>query len=401
MEDEHTIIDGDILEDTFEDKSGTFDRFAYVIVSDPSGHGTHVVPYIYARNISRVRESLTIIPMDVHPDFENYSVRGNLLQVITQNPTLLCSLVEKQDAIIPALHQELQELEQLEMLDRESARSLSQRLTAFMKTMKIGDYSGDGIFWLPENYHGDSDTLYQEPDEEYEDYMRRIICTHIKSRPLPMAHIIPVSEEKLNMVNDLISSLSNYEEDINDIIQYTHFVVLFCNRTPLNYSGLKTLMTEEFRCVKNEENVDGSAIFVFNQTQLDIHEKTIRSDRAHDNLRYYVGDYLDEMDLSHSFITGSAITASLIKTSRDYDIQSREVLIDILYPKVLTHLDPENKALLQIENINLWNIRATSDTEGIMTKGSETVSFTIQPGSDVDIAVDNTIPDEEYRAIAI
>ena len=405
---ELTVIDGDVLEDTFEEQGEVYDRFTHVIVCDLGGMAIRAVPYIYARNISRVRERMSTVAIDTHPNFKEYAIKDELLQVLTSSPEVLCSLVDKQDNIIPTLYEELVELEQLEMLDDMNAKSLGCRLNAHLKSIRIGKHTGDGIFWLPENYAGDADDIDQRSDEDYDDYMRRAICTHIKCRALPMAHIITMSEDRMNMVRHLVDSLQNYIE-VTRWVDLSYFVGINRNRATISTNALKTLMAEEFRCVKNDEVIDGNAVFVFTDNHLDAYEHTIPTTQARDNLRYYVGDFLDELDLSRSFITGSAITASIIKSSREWEYSrgsevpitaSRETIIDLLYPKVITKIASENEVKLRTENINIWHVRAVSESEGLMRKGNETISFTIKSGSDVDIVVDNTVSDEEYRTIA-
>ena len=403
MDTEHTIIDGDILEDTFEDHSGTFDRFTHVIVCNPEGVFFRAIPYIYARNITRVRECLTTISVEMYPELREYAIRDELLQMCSINPPLLCSLVDKQDEVIPAIYQELRELEQLEMLDEASAESLARRLKAFFKTIKVGNYQGDGIFWLPENYQGDADEdIQRERNEDYDSYMRRSICRHIKLRRLPMAHLIPVPEERKVMLGTIIDSLSNYRTNVAYYAQFTHYAPIFRDRSDMRLHCLKTLMAEEFRCVKNEEMVNGNSLFIFNDAMLDVRtDCTIDTKTARDHLRYYVGDYFDELDLSRSFITGSAITASIIKTIHQYshNYESREMMIDILFPKLITEFSSEDLDELKRENINLWDINALNEEEGIMTKGDKVIRFSIKSGADIDLAIDNTVSDEEYMEI--
>lgn len=397
---EYTIIDGDMLEDIFEDFSEMFDRFTHVIVCNQVGIFFRTVPYVYARNISRVRDLLRIVPLNEYPALSEYAIKDELLQLKINNPALICSLVEKQDNILPILHQELRELESLEMLEEIYARSLISRLTAFLKTVRVGNYDGDGIFWLPENYGGDSDHIEREDGEDYEDYTRRVICTHIKSRRLPMVHLIPVPEDRGRMLLELIDSLRHYPKGnlLYSIAQLSYFAPLFRNRHGTRI--FTVLMAEEFRCVKNEEKIDGNASFVFNSAQLDIVEQTVETNIAIDNLRYYVGDYFDDLDLSQSFITGSAITASLMRTNIDYIYENRELMIDLLYPKVLTQLEEKDANELRNDNINLWNINALSENQGIAVKGSKEIYFIIKSGSDVDLVIDNTVSDEDYRRIA-
>lgn len=399
----YDVIDDNLDDsDYFTNMSSEYDRFTYVIVCYPNGSFYQAVPYMYARNIARVRESLSLISVDDYIEHEQYAIKGELLKLLSLNPIMICSLIAKQDNILLSLHQELIELENLEMLDGHCAESLGKRLISFLKIVKVGNYDGDGIFWLPENYLGEeADDIEINEDEDEDDYTRRVICRHIKQVRLPMAHIIPIPQDRMNMMNELISSIGEYNTDLKRIAQLSHFVPLFRNRGDITKAGLKILMAEEFRCVKNEEYVDNKSLFIFDSEQLDMNHETIPTYQAIYNLRYYVGDYFDALDLSNSFITGSSITASLICTQRDSTYDSRETMIDLLYPKVITDIPEQVIDDLREDNINLWNINAVSDTIGIMTKGTDTIKFTIKSGSDVDIAVDNTVTDDEYAAIAI
>lgn len=271
-----------------------------------------------------------------------------------------------------------------------------------MKSIRVCNYSGEGVFWLPENYlrEGEDSEVAREDGEKYDDYMRRSICAHIKCRRLPMAHIIPIDPDRVTMMIELIDSLNNYTNNIIRHVAQSHFAPLLRSRWNINDNALKTLMADEFRCVKNEEHIDGNSCFIFDESHMKIIEKTVPIDEAHDRLLYYVGDYLQDLDMSRSFITGSAITACLIKTSVDRKINSWEERIDILYPKILTEFQPKVLEILRNENITLWNIQAISENKGVMIKGQQSHSFTIKSGSDVDIAVDNTVSDEEYHRTA-
>ena len=305
---EHTIIDGDILETTFEEFGTEFDRFNYVVVCNLEGEFFRAVPYIYARNITRVRTSLRIVSLDTHPKLREYAVRDELAQLCSPNPSLLCDLIDKQDVIIPNLHEEMRALQQLDALDHNAARSLVARLIAFMRSIRVGDTTGDGIFWLPEKYMED----VNESDDEatnaplYEEQVRLKICAHIKYRPLPMARLMPISPERATMFLDLLQELDpSARADLFGLAQVTHFAPIFRNLSKLGPNGLKTLMAEEFRCVKNDEVVDNTALFIFNSEQLDtLTARMVPTADARVNLRYYVGDYLDELDLSRSFSPG-------------------------------------------------------------------------------------------------
>jgi len=399
MDTELTIIDGDVLEDTFENIDGLFDRFSHVLICNMIGELDCVVPYIYARHILYVQNNITVVPVDTHPEQVHNSIKGELLEVRSRTPKILCSLIERQQGMITTFYDELIELRAIGSLDERSITSLAIRLGTFLKTMKVGNYSGNSIIWLPENYDNDFEIIDQGPYEEYEDFIRRTICSHIKCRRLPMAHILPVHPQTLNMLRELLFSIEPYKE-LNSAVGNSHFVMVLRDYPSITNAALKTFMAEEFRCVKNDQPIDADSMFIFEDKHLDIYGDTVVSHVARENLEYYVGDYLNKLDLSFSFITGSAITASIIRTYSERHLKSRANMIDVLYPKVLTILKPEDIKQLRRDNINLWDIRAISEKEGIMTKGKNVIRFDLHVGSDVDIAVDNTVTNEHYDSIA-
>ena len=376
------------------------DKFTHVIVCDPEGVAVGGVPYMYARNISYVTKNMAIVPSQTHPTCGKFSVRGELLQVTSHNPQAIFSLVAKQDAVVPNIHEELYDLQKLDSFDVESTRAMVNRLVCFLKSIRLQDSYGDSLYWAPENYQEEGEECEQMNGEAYEDYTRRAICSHIKSAPLPMTRITPISDDRLDMMSEIMDLFHNTHDVIEEGISYTHFAPILRNSKNIRRSALRTLMSEEFRCIKNDEYVDGNSCFVFNESHMRKVKGTVPVDEAHERMGYYVGDYLRDLDMSHSFITGSAITACIIKTGVDEKIEHWDKRIDVLYPKVLTTFDPIVHESLKNENVALWNIRAVSQTEGLMVKRGESVSFTIKDGSDVDIAVDNTVSDEEYRQIA-
>lgn len=250
----------DIDDTVFQDVGGEFDRFDYVVMFDLTGTFRNVLPYIYARNITRIREMLNVTSINTLApslviELGQYAVRDELLIISVNNPELIFSLVARQDAILPTLYQEIIDLQSAEMLDSTTAKSLRNRLEIFLQTIKVGSYEGDGIFWFPENYLGEGiedEGIVQEDDEDYENYMRRSICTHIKCRRLPMLHLFKVSDERGRMLLDLIEGISSHTnvESVFIYAQLTHFAPYFRNRIELSDRGLKTLMAEEFRCVR-------------------------------------------------------------------------------------------------------------------------------------------------------
>ena len=394
-------MDGPEIDQEIDQENITdyFDKFTYIIVCNSEGEFCREIIYIYIRNITRIKESLTIIDLESYPQLEKYAVKGKLLQYISTNPSIIYSLAQRQETIIPTLYQEFRELELLELLDDDTSRSLAQRLNLFLKTIRVANYDEENVMWSPENYEGNTEEIVRERNESYEDYMRRTICTHVKCQTVPMLNLIPYNEEMAQMLISMIDTLSNYFDKIYSNIGLTHYAPILRQIPNIGTKCLKVLMAYEFKCVKNDDYVDGNSQFVFNDQMIDMADHTISTKDSRENLQYYIGDYFTELDLSRSFITGSAITASIIMTGRDRHYESRETMIDLLYPKILTNFNSNDIENLKQENINLWNVMVTDEENGIMTKGNNTISFKIKLGADLDIAVDDTVSDDEYKQI--
>jgi hypothetical protein len=391
--------DSVILENTFSDHTGKHDYFPHLIVTDLSLNPKGVVKYIYAIYNQRIREGIGYAPAQNFPGYEEYAVNGNVIYFPSSQPDIFIGIINRRENFIPDLYQEVREAGQVEILDEATADSIIVRLISFLSTMKIGSYNGQGIMWYPENYQGSIDEAEQRPNEEYEEYTRRRICNHIKSRPLPMARFPSIPEEHIQYLNEMMSSLANHR-DITNVVSKSYFATVFRHRSDMNVFALRSLMTDEFRCIKNNEVVDNNSIFIFTDEQLDTYGTTIPTKEARNILRMYVGDYLDQLDLSRSYITGSAMTAAIIQTRRHNELKVDE-MIAIHYPVILTSMSTSDLSRFHDgENINLWNPRAISTKEGVLSKGAESISFTIRPGSDVDIAIDNSVTDEEYDQIA-
>lgn len=385
---EETLIDSERFETTFEEHGDEYDRFSYVVVFNLDGEYVDVVPYLYARSI--VYNLLTVIPVDRYPSLTQWSVHGELLQLCSHAPKTIIRLVNQRVNILNDLHQELNDLQTVGIMEQSQ---LSFKFQSYLKLINVGSHTGEGVFWLPENYMEDESDMVREYEEGYEEYMRRRICGHIRARPLPMAHLIPISHSDAVKATELVDKLGKLSK-----VENTHLVTLFKDRH-LSHNGLKTLMLEEFRCVKNELPIDGNSSFVFNREHLSNGYYTVPYDDACQNLRYYVGNYFDDLDLSQTFITGSAISASIIRSSLDGTWSDRDNLISLFYPPIITVLSKDDLAALQEDNIALWNMRLIDKDRGIITKNEVTYHFEVKSGADVDMAIDITVSDEEYYNI--
>lgn len=363
-----------------------YDRFSHIIICNIRVEAICAVPYVYTRNNFFLNKKFIVVSCELHPSFRQFAVNGELLQVISYNPTLLLSFVERRKSVIPNLHQELMELKSLKLLDEGSALMLSSYLKAFCKTINT--------LIIPFSPEHDGDLPDVNPP-----YIENVICSHIENRELPMVKILSFPQEIMTMVNDLIIELSKFSAP-TDFLIYSPFAPLF-KEIRSSKKVLDTLMADEFRCVKFGDHVDSSSPFVFNQKQIEISEVTIQQKRALKNLTHYVGEFLEELDLSKSFITGPAIAASLIISNLHINVGlSHNEIIDIFYPKLLTIIEPEAHSFLRTKNITKWNIELVSENQGVITKHDRSFYFSVKPGSSVDIAVDDTVSDEEFCSIA-
>lgn len=124
--------------------------------------------------------------------------------------------------------------------------------------------------------------------------------------------------------------------------------------------------------------------------------------------RYYVGPSFDDLDLTHSFITGSAIPACCVKNKFGWRPVEHEKFMDIFYPANYTPIQSKfNKSKLQsaLSNNQMTIEIDTKNRSGKVyptakNPDDEILHFTLQDGADVDVAVDDTLPIEKFDEIA-
>lgn len=403
---ETIMIDGDLLESTFETPRRIHDRFSHVIICGMNGENHHIFLYIYVRNFPQIINHARTVSMNDFPMYQEHAINNELLVIYIDNVNIVVDHVQRRANTINDMYAEIRQLESVGLMDVSTQEIFQSRLIAHLKSIRLNkfDEGEGGIFWCPENYMFNE--FEEEEDENEEQSVRMKICGQIKHRPLPMVNIPHLPNEEIeqmwNILNAIHYGYYQFHDEIQNHITKTHYVQIYRNCMGIPKSALNTLMSDEFRCVKNGEIINNESMFIFSDEQLDGYNKTNNTNDARKKLKYYVGDYFDELDLTRSFITGSAISACLINVNESVlgNLQTRENMIDILYPITLTSMDENHRHLLKNENIHLWNIRAISPSEGIATKSGINVPFGIKEGSDVDIAVDNTVTDDEYRQIA-
>lgn len=409
-------------------------RFSKILLCNMNSDAVKMIPTVIINNlqsltrypeelkISRISTSYfqNILTVDAnkYPEYSNDAIDDKLLICKVPNPDLIINAIDKHEAMLHDLHKELMNFSEFEAKDPVIKEYFQMKLNAFMRMYLIRRYHGRGIFWSDANY----DTRGKDPvldNENLEQSTHDQLCYEIKSQLLPMAYVHKFDPELESKMMDIIKFAYINYFDQSDWIHMSHFAPLLRYNPTISASSLAPLIAAEFRAIKSEEIIDNNSSFIFNNELIDLASKipdnhsvkrTHSTSDALNNLRYYVGKYLDSLDLSKSFITGSAITAALFKCKVNklpnhpkIEVPAQDI-IDIHFPILLTEMSPEDKKLAITRGPASLKINIRSETEGDILIVTQTemkeIKFKISTGSDVDIVVDNTVSDYEYRAIA-
>lgn len=401
------------MESNFELADRTYDKFVYAHLIDNNGIFVTKVLFMFIRNL---------VPNNTIK-IENVN-NEDILIITCNNVGSLLKLYEKRMNTINELYEEILMFESLnnkEIMDPISYKKIYKdfnnyvldKLRTYMNTLQITNDKGEPIMWLPENYMG-SDITEPEDKSVYEEYIRQKICEYIKGTKLPMVNIIQLDdaykvEYIINFLglNEPKSENEIYDYHPEDTLRFmynTHYAYIFRSNIKYRRNVYSTLMADEFRCIKNNITITPNNSFILSQTHLS-ESRLINIDQCLKNINYYVGSYLKDLDLSKSFITGSTITASLfnnrLKEYKDFFSSNDELFkywIDSMYPILLTSLEPHHIDFIRKDPIN-WNINVLSHELGQLEKNNINIPFKIKSGSDVDIAIDDTVSDLEYQSI--
>jgi hypothetical protein len=343
---------------------------------------------------------MQVLKAEVLPPGHTFTTRKEevlYLQLDADIKSNMISVIRRRMQFISDIYQEIKAANVCTLPEFDSRRFVDA-LCSHLASLTLSCEYGSGIFWCPENYIGDVDES-EINIMNREDYYRRLICGQVRATPLPMAHIYPLPSEEIDQLAEIINILRN--DRLEEMVGKTPYVRALCrymamrSHYRLPRSAYISLMADEFRCVKTEDVVTPDVPFIHTDEQLSS-LITHSPERARELLGYYIGFPVEEFDLSRSMITGSAMSACLMSRSPS---SSPEQTIDVLYPPVITVVSEQDQIRLR-ENLGNWDIRALSRDQGIATCAGQTIEFTIKSGSDVDIAVDDTVTDDEFEAIA-
>lgn len=170
---------------------------------------------------------------------------------------------------------------------------------------------------------------------------------------------------------------------------------------------IKTLTSSEYFTVRNQKPITLNNMFWLSYDTVKKIQNLPKLDRAKNLLERYVGPYLNELDLSKSYITGSAIPASLLEALPEnfqakYHYKLNDMQ-DILYPKLYSDFENlTNLKRAQDPQSRFSGLTILSDKSGDVGVSldhfhTELYHFKIRPGADVDIAIDENLSAEEYE----
>ena len=276
---------------------------------------------------------------------------------------------------------------------------------------------------------------------EINDKIGEVIRRVIRSNKIKLYRRINVNEKCVEMLSEILSYLTRF--DLVDIVlerQITssplfvgslHKICRMEKIVPCRVNLLDTLnilfkdeQTAVLPSVMSKNEIDsiskgmnlsnspiiGDEIFILSHEKARyLYDKLPTLKDGFDNLNYYLGGYLFDLDLTSCYITGSAIPACMLEVpSTIYfgDETDRKSYIDAYYPRIYTLPEKRFSYTNEITDIlqdhsNKVIITYNSGTKKVNLKyDGRVILFDIIDGADVDIAVDPSLSLEEFDNIA-
>jgi hypothetical protein len=203
------------------------------------------------------------------------------------------------------------------------------------------------------------------------------------------------------MLREILAFIPAAEQNIViGLIERSPFVSALKGTPHLSEIGLEILIAEEHRWIQGGDPVDPTSPFIFDlESFACLSANPEVSKQAYQNLGYYVGSYLDDLDLSRSCLTGDAIRAAVFQTRVDHLFETTPDRIEILFPIILTSMDSSDHERIRIDDPRSWTLQIRDATHGCATRDSS-LSFQWWHGSYVTLAIDPTLASEEVEVIA-
>ena len=407
-----------------EEELENLENFTYVILLDVNDDYYNNVLFVdFLPYKEKYFKNLKIINVQSYSELGKYSYKNKLL-------TLKVLDVESVFHIIDYNHFQLENIcKQIIFMNRaeEEDATLKSFLKGFslyfsvyeipLKRKRIKKYLMNGSY--QDDKKDDKKTIHPRSiDEEI-----KLLGKYINYSLYNMRFIYKIPDDLIALCKKAYNILKNKFKNeklfhnLRNIISNGSFISILNDISLKDIEIVEKLFAVELGDICRDIEINDKSAFIFKNNNSS-YENT---------LRYYVGDYLDELDLSKSFITGSAITASIFnrQTSHffngknvnvvnhmmdfknpDYEY-NKKLVIDLLYPKINTIMSDDDKRTILDNNYINWKIKVIrnengkvdiNNMKGKAKLGHKSIYFDIKSGADVDIGID-TEDDIEYENI--
>jgi hypothetical protein len=257
----------------------------------------------------------------------------------------------------------------------------------------------------------DAATKSGDPEEKF----AALIRSHVRLTRLPMAKapvILAAHQRRIVQIFELIKKLNPIRVQVSRV-KDAFARSIFAANSSVNpehvrhlEDALNSMTASEFRAVKMEIPISIGDPFIFGPEQLAALEipSIATPATALQILNYYIGFDVSELDLSQSYITGSAI-AACFENRHTHSMEQKKQQIDVHYPAMHTKLKDDTKET-RAEIIKLmrttWcdKVIRHNGKEGTIRFGDRVFSFTMKEGADIDIAVTKFVSDAQFDEIA-
>lgn len=360
-----------------------------------------VVPLLHVPSRSSSRQKFKGEDLAKYPHLQEYAVNDILLVYPCENLddyTLFNSMCSRHKGRIGIIYDEFQAF--INFKDSYYQNRIIGQIIEFLEDTKVEYYTGDYIDWDPTSYENYEDRyesygINNVTIEELEHQVAETIKGIVRDTKLDMCRLFPIDSEDAKMLRKMIDHFegSNNFDKIMKALASSHYCQIY---RKVN----KPLVGQEYRNIKQDIPIDNHSTFVFSSEEITdiLSLKDIVED-----LDYFTGGILNDLDLSKTFITGSAIAATLSQTLPNYqfiDQTTNRQLIDIFYPCIYTQFsNSDHQRLKRLTNLE-WNIALKDENYGAVTCDDHKFLFTVKCGADLDLAIDENVSDEEYERIA-
>jgi len=416
-----------------EEKLQNLENFTYVIFFDVNDEYYNNVLYVdFLKYKDLYFKNLKIINVQLYPELDKYSYENKLLVLKVLDVESVFNIIDYNHFQLENLCKQIISIDKSVPDNNIILKSLLKKISHLFEEYEIpekrkritkyllnGSYQDDKKDDKKDDSKDDNKSVHpRNNDQEI-----KLIGKYINYSLYYMRFIYKIPDDLIALCKKAYNILKNkfrtqkIFNNLTNIISRSSFISVLNDISLKDIEIVEKLFAVELGDICRNIDINDKSPFIFKN-----------NNTSYENiLRYYVGDYLDELDLSKSFITGSAITSAMFNrrtshfskgknfnvdnhmidfknTDEDYN---KKLVIDLLYPKIYTIMSDTEKRLILDNNYVNWKIKVIGDENGkvdinnIKGKaklGSKSIYFDIKSGADVDIGI-NTTDDIEYENI--